>query len=72
MLQLPRPWALLLRVLLQQGVPPAVLWSLRQPRPSGKEEAAEEAVWGCLPAAMRSGWAASPHRMFTNEAQVGP
>ncbi|KAK9867753.1 hypothetical protein WJX84_002654 [Apatococcus fuscideae] len=68
-LQLPRPWALLLRLLLQQGVPPAALWSLRQAKPAGREESAEEAVWACLPAAMRESWAANPHRMFTNEAQ---
>ncbi len=57
-------------MLLQQGVPPAVLWSLRQPGDAGGEEAAEEAVWACLPAATRISWSANPHRMFTNEAQV--
>ncbi|KAK9829709.1 hypothetical protein WJX72_007460 [[Myrmecia] bisecta] len=66
-LLLPRAWALLLRLLLQQAVPLATLKALCTPLCEG-DETLEEAVWGLLPRACRSEWDSSPHRMYSTEA----
>lgn len=68
-LLLPRPWALLLRVLLQQGVPEQLLQQLTQPS-LGDESALESAVWSLFPEDCQKAWQAAPHRMGTAEAQV--
>ena len=70
-LLLPRPWALLLRVLLQQGVPEQLLQQLTQPS-LGDESALESAVWSLFPEDCQKAWQAAPHRMGTAEAQVSP
>ena len=68
-LLLPRPWALLLRLLLQQGVPEQLLQQLTQPS-LGDEQALESAVWALFPEQAQKAWHAAPHRMATAEAQV--
>lgn len=68
-LLLPRPWALLLRILLQQGVPEHLLQQLTQPS-LGDESALESAVWSLFPEDCQKAWQAAPHRMGTAEAQV--
>ena len=68
-LLLPRPWALLLRLLLQQGVPQHLLQQLTQPS-LGDESALESAVWALFPEECQKAWHAAPHRMGTAEAQV--
>ena len=68
-LLLPRPWALLLRILLQQGVPEHLLQQLTQPS-LGDESALESAVWSLFPEECQKAWHAAPHRMGTAEAQV--
>ena len=70
-LLLPRPWALLLRLLLQQGVPEHLLQQLTQPS-LGDESALESAVWALFPQECQKAWHAAPHRMATAEAQVTP
>ncbi|KAL3161421.1 hypothetical protein ABBQ32_010311 [Trebouxia sp. C0010 RCD-2024] len=67
-LLLPRPWALLLRLLLQQGVPEYLLHQLTQPS-LGDESALESAVWALFPEECQKAWHAAPHRMGTAEAQ---
>ncbi|KAA6419923.1 MAG: hypothetical protein FRX49_10113 [Trebouxia sp. A1-2] len=67
-LLLPRPWALLLRILLQQGVPEHLLQQLTQPS-LGDESALESAVWSLFPEDCQKAWQAAPHRMGTAEAQ---
>lgn len=68
-LLLPRPWALLLRLLLQQGVPEHLLQQLTQPS-LGDESTLESAVWALFPEDCQKAWHAAPHRMGTAEAQV--
>ena len=70
-LLLPRPWAALLRLLLQQKVPAATLRALAGPVIPGEEEALEEVVWACLPKITRDIWQQTPHRMYSAEAEVG-
>lgn len=68
-LLLPRPWAMLLRLLLQHGTPIPLLQQLTQPS-SGDEGALEAAVWDLFPRDCQKAWHAAPHRMGTVEAQV--
>ena len=68
-LLLPRAWAALLRLLLQQGVAPDALRMLAGP-PGANDTELEEAVWARLPLAARKEWVANPHRMTTTEAQA--
>ena len=68
-LLLPRPWALLLRILLQQGVPEHLLQQLTQPS-LGDESTLESAVWSLFPEDCQKAWQTAPHRMGTAEAQV--
>eukprot|EP00884_Botryococcus_braunii_P018245 jgi/Botrbrau1/5103/Bobra.0128s0014.1 len=67
-LLLPRAWAALLRLMLQQGVPIETLRALSGP-PAAGDEALEESVWAVLPDEAREAWLAGPHRMYTSEAQ---
>lgn len=84
-LLLPRPWALLLRMLLQCGVPPATLRALAS-HPQGLSEAEkgaeaasftatdaelEERIWAKLPVDAKASWLSNPHRMVSLGAQVG-
>ena len=69
-LLLPRPWASLLRLLLQHGTPLPLLQQLTQPS-LGDEGVLEGAVWGLFPEECQKAWRAAPHRMGTAEAQVG-
>lgn len=69
-LLLPLPWAQLLRLLLQQGLPAELLQQLWGPS-SDDDEVVEAAVWNCLPGECCRAWQQAPHRMGTEEAQVG-
>lgn len=69
-LLLPRPWAALLRLLLQQKVPAQTLKKLAGPVILGEEEALEEVIWACLPKITRDIWQQTPHRMYSAEAEV--
>ena len=69
-LLLPRPWAALLRLLLQQKVPAQTLKKLAGPVILGEEEGLEEVVWACLPKITRDIWQQTPHRMYSAEAEV--
>jgi len=69
-LLLPRPWAALLRLLLQAGVPSDALRSLAGP-PCGRDAALEAVVWAALPRGARDTWDAHPRRMGTTEDEVG-
>jgi len=69
-LLLPRPWAALLRLLLQAGVPSDALRALAGP-PCGRDAALEAVVWAALPRGARDAWDAHPRRMGTTEDEVG-
>ena len=69
-LLLPRPWAALLRLLLQQKVPAQTLKKLAGPVILDEEEALEEVIWACLPKITRDIWQQTPHRMYSAEAEV--
>lgn len=69
-LLLPRPWAALLRLLLQQKVPAQTLKKLAGPVIMGEEEGLEEVIWACLPKITRDIWQQTPHRMYSAEAEV--
>jgi len=69
-LLLPRPWAALLRLLLQQKVPAQTLKKLAGPVIMGEEEGLEEVIWACLPKITRAIWQQTPHRMYSAEAEV--
>jgi hypothetical protein len=69
-LLLPRPWAALLRLLLQAKVPAATLRALAGPVDAPNEAALEEVLWACLPKIGRAIWTQSPHRMYSAEAEV--
>jgi len=69
-LLLPRPWAALLRLLLQAGVPSDALRALAGP-PCGRDAALEAVVWAALPRGARDAWDAHPRRLRTTEDEVG-
>ena len=69
-LLLPRPWAALLRLLLQQKVPAQTLKKLAGPVILDEEEGLEEVIWACLPKITHDIWQQTPHRMYSAEAEV--
>lgn len=77
-LLLPRAWSLLLRLLLQSGVPPETLKSLTQlsaaSQPLGtfkrSDADLEEEIWRRLPTEAKGSWLDNPHRMVSLEAEV--
>ena len=71
-LLLPRPWAALLRLLLQQKVPARTLRKLAGPVVPGDEALLEDVIWACLPKIAKDIWLQSPHRMYSAEAEVQP
>lgn len=71
-LLLPRPWAALLRLLLQQKVPVRTLRKLAGPVVAEEEASLEDVIWACLPKIAKDIWLQSPHRMYSAEAEVCP
>lgn len=69
-LLLPRPWAALLRLLLQQKVPMRTLRKLAGPVVAEEEAGLEDVIWACLPKIAKDIWLQSPHRMYSAEAEV--
>ncbi|BDA45713.1 probable WD repeat-containing protein 11 at C-terminar half [Coccomyxa sp. Obi] len=68
-LLLPRPWAALLRLLLQQKVPVRTLRKLAGPVVPEEEASLEDVIWACLPKIAKDIWLQSPHRMYSAEAE---
>lgn len=67
-LLLPTSWRLLLKLLLQRGVPAKQLRELCEGRQQGDE--ADRAVWSVLPPGIKTSWDQAPHRVSSAEAQV--
>lgn len=77
-LLLPRAWSLLLRMLLQSGVPPSTLRSLCKPpqdtlgciEEEKSDRELEEEIWSCLPHDAINSWLDNPHRIVSLGVQV--
>jgi hypothetical protein len=67
---LPRPWAALLRLLMQQKVPAQTLRKLAGPIIPEEESSLEDVIWACLPKIAKDIWLQTPHRMYSAEAEV--
>ncbi len=67
-LLLPTSWRLLLKLLLQRGVPPQ---QLRACCGAGQvADDMESTLWSILPQGIKAGWDQAPHRVSSAEAQV--
>lgn len=69
-LLLANAWRLLLRLLLQSGLPAEHLQSFCRAASGQEQGVTEDMLWKHLPSEMRSAWERVPHRISSAEAQV--